>query len=113
MKRSILVGCLVLGLVGCATERGGVGTAYETSYGSDWSTSDPYLYTYDSIYPVRRQPSINGAEMGGVRPLIDPSRQYGMGYWREDVRSSREGIRSAYERENFDRVAAPRDPFLH
>jgi hypothetical protein len=25
---------------------------------------------------VRKQPSPNGAEMGGVKPLIDPSRLY-------------------------------------
>jgi len=112
MKRIMLVGCLVLGLVGCATERGGVGTPYDTAYGSGWSNSDPFRDTRSSIYPVRSQPSINGNDMGGVRPSIDPSRQYDMGYSRGEGRPSREEIRPSVERENFDRTVAPRDPFI-
>ena len=85
MKLTLLVGCVALGVVGCATERydreynrGGVNSPYETEYGSyrsDW-TAAPYWETQNSIYPVRRQPSPNGREAGGVKPLIDPARQY-------------------------------------
>ena len=81
MKAAILFGCLALGLVGCSTYRGGTGTAYETQSGSHWS-SDPVYYQYygptDSIYPVRKQPSIRGDDGGGVKPLIDPYRQWEM-----------------------------------
>src|SRR5262245_35906191 len=82
MKLSLLIGCAALVLVGCTTERyhyrGGVNSVYETEYGHGFSTTreSPYLDSYSSIYPVRRQPSPNGKDIGGVKPLIDPSRQY-------------------------------------
>ena len=106
MKKSILVGCLILGLAGCATERGGVGTAYDTTYGSSWSIS-PSMTVRDSIYPVWRQPSITGNDMGSVRPLIDPSRQYDLDYGPRSEIST-----TAIEREYPPRATAPRDPFV-
>jgi len=106
MKRSILLGCLIVGLVGCAAERGGVGTAYETTYGSGWGTP-PSMTIRDSIYPVWRQPSITGNDIGSVRPLIDPSRQYDLDYGPRSEIST-----TTIEREYPPRATAPRDPFV-
>lgn len=106
MKKNILLGCLILGLVGCATERGGVGTTYDTTYGTGYSMSR-YMSPRDSIYPVWREPSITGAEMGSVRPMIDPSRQYDLDYGpRSDISTV------TVEREYPPRATAPRDPFV-
>jgi hypothetical protein len=122
MKITMLVGCLALGVAGCATERGGVNTPYTTDYGDGPRASSTYWRDSNSIYPVRKQPSINGADMGGVRPLIDPSRQ-------EDVTYSRSGRggqsgwvqretgsdRSAdwtYDRDYPPRAVSPRDSTL-
>jgi len=80
MKLAILVGCLALGFVGCSSYRGGTGTTYETQYGTGWSSDPVYYGPTDTIYPVRKQPSIQGEEMGGVKPLIDPYRQWDMDY---------------------------------
>jgi hypothetical protein len=81
MKLTLLLACAGLGLVGCTTEhyRGGVNSPYETEYGTGYSyrTPAPYMHTYNSIYPVRKQPSPNGNDAGGVKPLMDPSREYG------------------------------------
>src|SRR5437764_10886251 len=105
MKKSILLGCLILGLAGCATERGGVGTTYDTTYGSDSGMSS--MRVRDSIYPVWRQPSITGSDMGSIRPLIDPSRDYDMSYGpRSEVSMT------TVEREYPPRATAPRDPFV-
>jgi len=101
MKKSILFGCLVLGLVGCTTERGGVGTTYDTTYGAGASTS---IRTRESIYPLYRQPSITGDDMGSVRPLIDPWRDYGWDYQVSEP--------TVYQREYPARASAPRDPFV-
>ena len=106
MKKSILLGCLILGLVGCATERGGVGTAYDTTYGSGWSMSRS-MTARDSIYPVWRQPPISGNDMGSVRPMIDPSRQYDLDYGPRSENST-----TTIEREYPPRTTAPRDPFV-
>ena len=106
MKKNILLGCLILGLVGCATERGGVGTAYDTTYGTDSGMSQS-MTRRSSIYPVLRQPSITGAEMGSVRPMIDPSRQYDLDY---GPRSDTSTV--TIEREYPPRATAPRDPFV-
>lgn len=92
MKLSLLLACAALGIVGCTTERydrhyaGGVNSPYETEYGraSSWSMSTPYLDAYNPIFPVRRQPDPSGNDIGGVAPLIDPSRQYDWyGYGRQ------------------------------
>src|SRR3954470_16323700 len=93
MKITMLVGCLALGVAGCATERGGVQSPYDSQYGSGSSISSP-LVDHQSIYPVRKQPSINGAESGGVRPLIDPYRQEGF----DDRRVDRGGATMPVER---------------
>ena len=106
MKKSILLGCLLLGLAGCATERGGVGTAYDTTYGTGWGTSQS-MTVRDSIYPVRRDPSITGNDIGSVRPLIDPSRQYDLDYGPRSEIST-----VTVEREYPPRATAPRDPFV-
>jgi hypothetical protein len=76
MKIMMLIGCIALGVAGCSTERGGVQSPYDSQYGSGSSVSSPLVY-HQSIYPVRTQPSINGTDSGGVRPLIDPYRQEG------------------------------------
>jgi len=84
MKFTLLVGCLALGVVGCATERydrgygyrGGVNSPYETEYGTVSDSTTPYWQTEDSIYPVRRQPLPTGIAPADVKPLIDPVRHY-------------------------------------
>jgi len=78
MKLSLLLACAALGVVGCTTNhyRGGVNSPYETEYGHASGMSSPYLDTYNTIFPVRRQPSPSGDDIGGVKPLIDPSRDY-------------------------------------
>ena len=106
MKTSLLVGCLALGLAGCATERGGVGTYSDTEYGSGGNMSAS-MAMHDSIYPVWRQPSITGNDMGSVRPLIDPSRQYDLDYGPRSEIST-----TTIEREYPPRATAPRDPFV-
>ena len=106
MKKNILLGCLILGLAGCATERGGVGTTYDTTYGTGSGISR-YMRPGDSIYPVWRQPSITGDDMGSVRPMIDPSRQYDLDYGPRSEIST-----TTIEREYPSRATAPRDPFV-
>jgi hypothetical protein len=85
MKRNILaLGCLALGLVGCATNQGGTGDPYAQQYGSaraDWGAQPVYRGPVDSIYPVREQPAIQGNTSGGVRPMLDPYRQWEAGYY--------------------------------
>ena len=107
MKTTILVGCVALGLAGCATERGGVGTYSESEYGSGWGMGPSYAM-HDSIYPVWRQPSITGNDMGSVRPMLDPSREYDLGYWRREAPPETVVV----EREYPPRATAPRDPFV-
>jgi hypothetical protein len=104
MKLTILVGCLALGLVGCATHRGGTGDPYDTQYGAGWSSAPAeaaYVGPLDSIYPVRHQPSIQGNDSGGVRPLIDPYRQWEMNQNRRVVVA-----------EASARAEAPREPVV-
>lgn len=88
MKLSLLLACAALGIVGCTTERyrGGVNSPYETEYGREtgWTRYSPGYDTANSIFPVRRQPSPSGSDIGGVKPLLDPSRYYDWyGYERE------------------------------
>jgi len=110
----MLVGCVALGVAGCATERGGVQSPYDSEYGSGGSMSSPYLDDYQSIYPVLKQPSINGNEFGGVRPLIDPSRQEGFERGGRTARVERESGQDrsydwTYERDYPPRAISPRD----
>lgn len=80
MKIAILAGAVALGVIGCATERGGIQTPYHTEYGAA-SSASAYVDHTQSIFPVWRQPSINGTEAGSERPWIDPSRQGDNYYW--------------------------------
>ncbi len=111
MKAAILFGCLALGLVGCSTHRGGTGTTYETQYGSGWSSDPVYYGPTDTIYPVRKQPSIRGDDGGGVRPMIDPYREWDMEY---RARHSRDTV--VYRTETWDnepRAYSGRDPIFN
>jgi hypothetical protein len=86
MKLNILaLGCLALGLVGCATHQGSTGDPYAREYGAatsaDWGSQPAYLGPVNSIYPVRQQPSVQGNTSGGVRPMLDPYRQWDAEYY--------------------------------
>jgi hypothetical protein len=120
MKLTILAGCLALGLVGCATHRGGTGDSYETQYGAGGSSEPAYWGPADSIYPVRHQPSIQGNDSGGVRPIIDPYRQWEMYQSRRVVVQEpiivREPVvvrESDTWTEDRDRRSFPRDPIFN
>lgn len=101
MKRNILaLGCLALGLVGCATNQGGTGDPYAQQYGSasaDWGAQPVYVGPVDSIYPVRQQPSIQGNDSGGVRPMLDPYRQWDAEYHARHTASAKGGTSTTTE----------------
>ena len=113
MKAIIVVGCLALGLVGCTTNRGRTGDVYGTEYGSGWSQDPGYYATGDAIYPVRRQPSIQGDDSGDPRPIIDPTRQSDL--WGSDyVRTSTSHeVIVQTEPDSQVRATSPRDPIFN
>jgi hypothetical protein len=77
MKATLLVlGTAALLLGGCATYYGGtadesgVVQGYDASYGGTGYIMDPAYPGNHPIYPVYRQPSPNGQDMGGERPDV-------------------------------------------
>jgi hypothetical protein len=111
MKAAILVGCLSLGLMGCASQRGGTETVYDREYGSGWSSEPVYYGPFNSIYPVRRQPSIMGEDAGGVRPLLNPTSD-----WYPDHRTAPRHETTVYRVETSDnqpRAYSGRDPIFN
>jgi hypothetical protein len=87
MKLNLLTACAALAVAGCATQsyRGGVDSPYQTEYGYGGvrTLHGPYLESYDSIYPVRRQSSPTGTDGGIAKPALDPVREYD--YWDDQV----------------------------
>lgn len=74
MKTQLLLLCGALALAsGCATYSGGVADENGVVYGSDSRYVDPHGTdmggrTSHDLYPVYKQPSPSGHEMGGNRP---------------------------------------------
>ena len=111
MKAAILIGCLSLGLMGCASHRGGTETVYDTQYGSGWSSGPVYYGPSDTIYPVRKQPSIQGQDSGGIKPLLYPSSD-----WNTDHRTPTRHETTVYRLETSDdqsRAYSGRDPIFN
>jgi len=115
MKTTIPLAALALALAGCATQRGATGNAYETEYGPGWNAQTAYYPASSTIYPVRRQPSIYGDNIGDPRPVIDPARQWDL--WEPNSAPApaprREIIVHPEPSVPQARLTSPRDPIFN